>query len=167
MSIESDLHSLEPTERMPVMDLVREAGIDVTDWVNTRGRPASNPKYCYEWAFKQDKQVVLLNLWHANLEIAGGLIVQRLNLRQSASRLAGNQQRRAIDMDVAVQHAWRYRLPVRVVVLTGVMRDIEAEETSSKVSKRRLDPLPWAVTSYDEDGNCWLTRGATPSKVVD
>lgn len=167
MSAESDLASLEPTVRVPVMELVRQAGIDVSDWANTKGRPASNPKYCYEWAFKQDKKVVLLNLWHANMKIVDESIVHDLNLRQSASRLAGNQQRRAIDMDVAIQHAVQHRLPVRVVVLAGLMRDIEAEETSSKVSKRCLDPVAWAVTSYDPDGQCRLQRGAVPSRFVD
>jgi hypothetical protein len=36
------------------MDLVAAAGIDVSDWANFEGgqqKAASNPKYCYDWAF--------------------------------------------------------------------------------------------------------------------
>ena len=34
------------------MDLVKLAGVDVSDWANFKGKHAStNPKYCYEWSF--------------------------------------------------------------------------------------------------------------------
>lgn len=50
-----------PTERHRVYDLVREAGVDVSDWSNYRRpeHPASNPKYCYNWAFEGTDRVVL------------------------------------------------------------------------------------------------------------
>ena len=49
------------------MDLVEEAGIDITDWAKSSNRgkkwAAANPKYCYEWAFIETGKVVVLNLW--------------------------------------------------------------------------------------------------------
>jgi len=45
------VEDLKPKERLRVMDLVSEAGIDVSDWANFKGgegKAASNPKYCYE-----------------------------------------------------------------------------------------------------------------------
>ena len=47
----SKLNDIAPKEHLRVMDLVREAGIDVSDWQNFKGgaeKAASNPKYCYE-----------------------------------------------------------------------------------------------------------------------
>ncbi len=56
------LTEIKPTCRLLVMDLVRDAGLDVSDWANFRGGKkgaASNPRYCYEWAFVQADKVVL------------------------------------------------------------------------------------------------------------
>ena len=43
---------LRPRELRHVYDLVREAGLDVSDWANYKRpkSPQTNPKYCYEWA---------------------------------------------------------------------------------------------------------------------
>jgi hypothetical protein len=71
---------------MPVMELVRTAGIDVSDWVNTTGKVSSNLKYCYEWAFKQDKTVVLLNLWHEHMRVSEGSMMHDLLWKSQTSR---------------------------------------------------------------------------------
>jgi hypothetical protein len=47
----TDLSELKPKKRQRIMDLVEEAGVDITDWANIkRGKKwaAANPKYCYE-----------------------------------------------------------------------------------------------------------------------
>jgi 5-methylcytosine-specific restriction enzyme A len=62
MSIASEI---EPKQHQRVMDLVREAGIDVSDWKNFKGgkqKASVNPKYCYEWSFVGPGKVVALNL---------------------------------------------------------------------------------------------------------
>lgn len=44
-----ELESLRPVARRRVMDFVRDAGVDVSDWRNYEGGvAAANPKYCYE-----------------------------------------------------------------------------------------------------------------------
>jgi len=62
------LPSLRPVELLRIMDLVEAAGHDITDWANTKGAPAANPKYCYEWAFLQAGQPVVLCLWHEEMQ---------------------------------------------------------------------------------------------------
>ena len=55
------LDEIKPTQRHRVYDLVREAGLDLSDWAKYR-RPehrASNPKHCYNWAFEGTDRVVL------------------------------------------------------------------------------------------------------------
>lgn len=71
------------------MDLVQEAGIDTTDWSNFSGgaeRPASNPRYCYEWAFVREGHAIVLNIWFANLSNMKGAITLQGNHRASAER---------------------------------------------------------------------------------
>lgn len=59
MPVPAELIPLKP---LRVMDLVREAGVDVDDWKNFKKGPqhaASNPKYCYRWSFLQPGRVVV------------------------------------------------------------------------------------------------------------
>jgi 5-methylcytosine-specific restriction protein A len=45
------LSDLKPTQKFLVMNLLADAGFDVSDWANYDGEhPASNPKYCYNWS---------------------------------------------------------------------------------------------------------------------
>jgi len=157
------------------MDLVNSAGVDVSDWGSFEGGPAraaSNPKYCYEWAFIEPHKLIVLNLWHAALETEGERIFQSLNYRKWAGELEAKGQhatwaRRARSLDRACQTAWREKLPVRVIICDGNMRG-EGSDEASEVNARELDPTPWAVTSYDWDtGACQVTRGAVPSQFAD
>jgi hypothetical protein len=46
----SVLESIRPTTSRRVIDLVQEAGVDVSDWSNFKGGAADagrNPRYCY------------------------------------------------------------------------------------------------------------------------
>jgi 5-methylcytosine-specific restriction enzyme A len=165
-----ELAALEPRSRPTLMSLVAEAGVDVSDWaISTSGHPASNPKYCYEWAFEEPGRCVVLNLWHRHMRVESDRIVHDINMRKFVAdhkaQLSTSQQRRALWMDAILQRAWLGRLPVRVIVLDGDIRDIEEEESGpSKVSYRRLDPEQWSVTRYDE-GQCRVERGAGPRGV--
>ena len=173
----SMLSELTPTASHRIIDLVRAAGIDVTDWGNFKGgeaKAASNPKYCYEWSFVEAGKVVVLNLWLASMQERDGTVFQEINLRERAHRFgrAPNEavwERRALTMDLAIQTAYRTWLPVRVVVCEGTMRDAKNPKAkASRVNRRLLDPIPWAVTAYDwNTGNCVVTRGASPGQYVD
>lgn len=173
----SQLEQIRPTKRQLVIDVVREAGIDVSDWANyAHGTkpPGANPKYCYEWAFVEPGRVVVLNLWHKHMTESGGVVSVRDNLRAQAEKYAGipkkgTWQKRAERLDSAVRVALQEHLPIRAVVLAGKIREyVEMESEASKVEKRLLDPVPWAVTSYDAiTGDFVVTRGALPELLVD
>jgi len=171
----SSLSDLAPTKRERIVDLVRAAGIDVSDWANFKGgrkKAASNPRYCYEWSFVEANKVVVLNLWFANLHQRNGVVVCDFNMRETAER-AGQipnntvRQNRCRKMDEAVQRALKENLTVRVVICEGERHHID-DEKASRVSKRRLDKEPWAITAYDSSsGQCTLTRGSHSGRFVD
>lgn len=160
------MDQLKPTLKSRVYDLVREAGIDVSDWANYKrpNSPASNPKYCYNWAFEDSDKIVLC-LWYAEMMSDGAGIHQLQNYRVAAGdrvRWSGSQRRRAKAMDDAIRSAWERNLPVRVIVVDGQRRD-ETGASSSKGQKRLLDPVPWRVASYEDDGQCRLERDIATS----
>jgi 5-methylcytosine-specific restriction protein A len=172
----SMLDEIKPTVRSRVIDLVNAAGIDVSDWGELRGgekRAASNPRYCYEWSFLKPGSIVVLNLWYKSLRERNGIVSIDLNLRKSVRRYAeggkGVWRARAEKVDNAIQDAAKNRLPVRVIINDGKMRTADyLSADASRVERRLLDPVPWAVTSYDwETGECKLIRGGLPGRFVD
>ncbi len=171
----SNLSDITPRESQRIIDLVRAAGVDVSDWANFKGgkkNAAANPKYCYEWSFIEPNKVVVLNLWFVNLKERNGTIECHFNMRKAAHKarqLPNNtaRQSRCQKLDHAVQVALRGNLPIRVILCDGEMRRIDDVE-ASRVSKRLLDGVPWAVTAYDwKIGQCTVTRGAYADRFVD
>ena len=169
--------SLRPEGPRRVIDLVREAGLDVSDWANFAGGPekaAVNPRYCYEWSFHETGRIVVLNVWFDAIVESNGTLTLSENFRSSANRHSRESSgrapvwaRRALRCDVAVAAAAREGLPIRAVICDGDRRRL-SEDRASKVKARKLDPVPWTVTSYDAaTGAFTLTRGALPRDVVD
>lgn len=162
-----DLNEMRPRKWNRVIDLLKLAGVDVSDWANCVGGEAkagSNPRYCYQWAFHDvEKNIVVLLLWFRNTERRDERFIQRHNFRELARLQAEHQQsrvNRAEEMDRAIQTAWEGSLRVRVIVLEGKMRDRDNVKTSV-VKKRLLDPRSWSVTHYDDaTGDCILERDA-------
>ncbi|HEX4079928.1 MAG TPA: hypothetical protein VHX61_13775 [Rhizomicrobium sp.] len=162
------IDEITPKHSQRIIDLVRAAGVNVDAWSNFAGgaeKAASNPKYCYEWSFIEPERLVVLNLWLKSMRIANETIIQKLNLRERAHRTnrAPNTavwEKRARSMDLAIQIACRESLPIRVVVCDGQMRDAsDLAAKASRVTKRLLDPAPWAVAAYDwNSGECTLIR---------
>lgn len=69
----SAIDDLKPLRKSSVMDLLAEAGFDVSDWKNVKGQPPSrNPKYCYNWSFEQPGEAIAVCLWHRSLIMRGG-----------------------------------------------------------------------------------------------
>ncbi len=170
----SFLYEIRPVRQQRVIDLARSAGIDVSDWTNYKNgaeNPGANPKYCYEWALVEPNALVLLNLWFdAMLERNEGL-EHRLNFRDSPTRTEINATRRARRqrMEEAVHLAYESGLPVRVIVLSGNRRKTGgATVRGAQVKARLLDPVAWAVASYDsKTGDAILKRGLRPVPYVD
>jgi len=73
---------MKPTEHLRVYDLVRESGLDVSDWANYERpeSPQTNPKYCYNWSFIGPDTVVIC-LWHSDMDEDSDGIFQRHNYR--------------------------------------------------------------------------------------
>lgn len=166
------ISALKPSEHFRVYDLVRDAGLDVSDWANYKRPhlPQTNPKYCYEWAFEAQDCVVVC-LWFEEMQQDGTAVFQTLNYREiAASRRHWNQtqRERAAVMDHAIQFSRIKKVPIRVIVVDGSRRNDADDEGRSHVERRLLDPQPWQVADYDADGNCRLQRGnsATSSEAA-
>ncbi|RIJ17142.1 HNH endonuclease [Henriciella mobilis] len=172
----AELNAIAPSKKERVMDAVRTAGVDVSDWANFKGgnaKAAVNPKYCYEWAFIEPSRVVVLNLWHTNNQLVDGRVIQKNNFRRDEANYRswgkGVWAKRARKIDDALQQAVSDNLPVRVILLDGKMRDrLDADATRSEVTFRQLDPELWTITSYDfATGENTIARGITTDKFVD
>jgi 5-methylcytosine-specific restriction protein A len=171
--------SLTPHENQRVIDLVAAAGVDVGPWAeSSKGPvqiPASNPAYCYEWAFTEPGRVVALNVWHGEIREQNGAVWCNLNLRAWADKGKHTEallpseksalSKRAVRMDQAIAYAFDNRLPVRIIVGDGTQRDISnpKSKTASRMKLRLLDPEPWSVERYNKKtGACRLSRGTAP-----
>jgi 5-methylcytosine-specific restriction protein A len=154
----SKLSEIEPKDKPNLIDLVKAAGVDVSDWANCDTAASRNPKYCYEWAFVEPNKVVILNLWYDRMEEKdGGIIMRKINMRKYADTVDNTDKMRALRFDAAIKTAVRDKLPIRVIVGIG-----KPPGNHDSVSKRLLDPVPWAPDYNWESGQCELIRGAHP-----
>jgi 5-methylcytosine-specific restriction protein A len=192
MTVLETLASLLPTQRLSVMDLVGQAGIDTAPWHTTaEGRPVKNPRanpsFCYDWAFGSEKEGFLVCLWHGSLEPfdlpSGQAIVYKDNFRDVALGLdrkaidrtqpsdernrARSQAHRARAFDQALQLSFRRAMPVRVIVIEGDRNErAELGKASSTVKARKLDTESWFMHAYENDtGDTLLVRGLALSSV--
>lgn len=174
----SNLEEIRPITQSRVYDLVREAGVNVDDWANVKGglrRAASNPKYCYEWAFIEPGRVVVLNLWHESMMSDGRQIWQEQNPRtygvdeNGVNQASSIFRARARRFESAIKTAFMEQLPVRVIVCDGERRDrSDPNSLASKVHRRLLDQALWAISKYDpRTGYCVLTRSVEPTQYQD
>jgi len=163
----SPLSDLEPAARPRLLDLVKEAGVDVSDWEHSE-RGASNPKYCYEWSF-QDRNATVLCLWFEHLSDNQGTIQSKPTPLPELLHLSSIQVARARKFHEAVRSRFSDDLPLRAVISTGNIRDLdEANAPSSRVRKRMLDPVSWWVTSHDIKTDQYiLTRGSKLGRFLD
>ena len=166
----SAVDDLKPKKKLLVMDLLKEAGFDVSQWKNYKGvSPASNPKYCYNWSFEQPGEVVAVCLWHDTLKEKTEAVFYKRRARAFASvgsePGAGVWNRRDADFDKNLELAYRQQLSVRVIVVDGKRRKpADPTPIASVVKARLLDPIAWAVIEYDyATKECMLVRGVKPT----
>jgi len=173
----SVIENLKPHSNQKVMDLVKSAGGNIERWAESNNGPvrypASNPAYCYEWAFIE-AGVVVLNVWHDEIKERNGKVWCDLNPRAYAESVRystvlppsvrGAISKRAFRMDKAIALAFTKGLPLRLIVGEGSRRDIvKAKAKASRMSLRLLDPEPWEIQRYEQaTGECRLTRGMLP-----
>ena len=80
------LEDLKPAEKRHVFDLVKEGGLDVSDWADfsrSAKWAAANPKYCCEWAFVAMGRLVILKHWYGSPHEKRGTVTWTGNLRDS------------------------------------------------------------------------------------
>lgn len=98
------LSDILPKKRLLVRDLVKEAGVDVTEWEATK---ASNPKYCYKWSFIEPGKVVVLSLWFDTMKELDDTIIKEGNYRLDVQKFKANEQKqkvtRSIEMDKCIR----------------------------------------------------------------
>lgn len=169
------LSELRPRNKRPMFDLAEMAGLNMTNWRDSSNDPRgykANPKYCYEWSYIEPGKVIILNLWHPSMVEKDGRITLSDNFRSDAEfyrtvRHKTTWARRALRVDEAIQTALRDNLPVRVVLLDGIMRGKEGLEPS-RVERRELDPESWRITEYNrKTGDFELSRGILAAPYVD
>jgi 5-methylcytosine-specific restriction protein A len=191
MNSEATLESIRPVQRNRVMDLVDQAGIDVSAWRVKKGggavkNPRANPQFCYEWSFGGDGEPMALCVWHKDIYIdpAQDQIYCDDNLLDFATKLeqrgndpttsgkvksrARSQAQRARKFDDQIKQAFNMQRPIRVIVLSGKNGDkTNAGDNTATVKYRHLDASPWHVQSYsDQSGKFRLVRGSNLNKQV-
>lgn len=156
----STLSEIAPQQKRFTMDLLDEAGFDVSDWKNTKGHPRANPKYCYEWAFYEEGKGAVLNLWHEHFIEENSEIIYRGNVREEQEAATKtNWKKRAGKVDAALQQVWKQNLPLRIILLVGDLGRYETQ-TASTVIYRDIDPEFWSIQKYDDNtGEFELVRG--------
>lgn len=145
-----------PSNKPNMIDLVAQAGFDVSDWSNYKNgekNPGANPRYCYEWCYEQEGMFIL-NIWYENMVFEENGARQHLNLRKELPEFVGSQKLRARKFDEAVRQALRTGSNPRVIIQH---RDVPR---TGSVQYRMLDSSPWTVENYDDQtGDFSLLRG--------
>jgi 5-methylcytosine-specific restriction enzyme A len=163
--------SLWPKRKDSIYSILARLGHDLSSWSKIKGgaaKASTNPKYCYNWSFENPGKAVAVCVWHAEISYDGTTLFQTNNLRGepvSDSIVSKNVwKRRARSVDKDILSAYLNRLPIDAILLSGTRRDrSDPNSRASRVSRRQLDTIQWAVTQYDfESGDFVLTRGASP-----
>jgi len=182
--VSSALDALKPTAKPTVMSLVQAAGIDVRGWgfVDDRpySTPASNPNYCYEWAFGSPHEGYVVCVWHSSLDEQKGRIVYNcdigtyargLRLQLASSGLTDARRgrllkwvKRAEFFEVAVRDSFLSGRPLQLILNLGDTRDDDKADAPDSVSERALDSERWYVHTF-VDGDGVIVRGEAPSSL--
>ena len=179
------LEAIVPMQYGNVMDILEEAGIDVSAWkVRKDGtpvqRPRANPNYCYEWSFGGNGEETALCVWHDTLVEVNGQVVYDFSMRDLANQLdveskrsknssqvrnrSRDQARRARKFDEAIRTSFEQNQAVRAILLVRASGTPKAPgQETSRVRFRSLDDVAWYVHEYkDTTGQFRLVRGVEP-----
>lgn len=174
--MDSNANSLiKPTHRERIYDVVKDAGIDISAWHKGRGDFASNPNFCYRWAFEGEHSVVLC-LWLRSIKLVDGEWVCIGNARREQMEREAqgsdhwdpavrNRTKRwansAYQMDEVIKQAFRKKLKVRVCIVDSKMSSSELEASSADY--RILDTNAWALRYEMLTGDYEVRRGPRAS----
>lgn len=171
------LLELEPKKKGLIFDLAEQAGMDMSDWVQSASDQAKvkeNPKYCYEWAFEQKNGCIMLNIWHADIQDREGTLVWAGNQKKEYLQLSSAKETikatRAKKMDAAIKSAYEGDIPVKIVLLKAKMKARSKTPIGpyDNVGFRELDSESWRVRSYNKlSGDFELARGIVGARFLD
>ncbi|MBV6821452.1 HNH endonuclease signature motif containing protein [Pseudomonas sp. PD9R] len=178
------LEDLRPIRKRMIIECVQSAGIDVRAWGFRKKdgqpvtRPQSNGGYCYEWSFRSvDGSILLSCVWFEEIGVdSQGRVCFVGNLRAYADALIRQLEKdpknrnrtikdprisRAQHFNATVQLAHLNSAPMRVVIVSGPVREKEDEgDEFDRAIGRQLDDLEWFVESFDDDTGAFvLVRG--------
>ena len=160
----TSLDEIKPVSLSRVIDVVDASGISVETW-RASGN-ASNPKYCYEWAFAQsDYSVVMLCLWYDECEVDDFGIFQAGSIWPLINRLEERKTPtapRARRFDDTLQQAWFHKSVIRIAIVDQKERRKAAfvDGDTMHADFRELDPVSWRLVAYDHaNGSYELRRG--------
>lgn len=156
--------------------MVRDAGISVSAWHEGKGDFASNPNFCYRWAFAGEESVVLC-LWLRSISFVDGewKCVGNARREQVEREAQGsdhwdpavrNRTKRwaksAYQMDEVIKEAFRNKLEVRVCIVDskGSSPNLEA----SSADYRILDANTWRLSYEMLTGDYQVIRGSEASQ---
>jgi 5-methylcytosine-specific restriction enzyme A len=182
---------LRPGSGARLIDLVKQAGISVDDWYETKdgrsvAKPSNNPGRKFNWSFGGSGGPALACLWHADVEVRDGHLVHAgnfLSVALALEALAADKTKPTEVWQRAQTQAPRARKlhelvegvgeggTLRVILNEGDMRDEEQlGEDSSEVSLRHLDVQPWIVHRFNSHTGDYelrrLVASATPKTVT-
>jgi HNH endonuclease len=182
------LHGLRPTKSPRIVDLLTDAGVDVSPWSTNKQHeaidPYTNTYRNSKWSFGGGHNPIVVCFWWKDIKVEEDRIYldgnSRGNANEWSNKLAdglknkGEASRlrpkvnKAQDVDKAMSEAFLRRKPVRVIVLDGLAARVEeAEAESSSASKRLLDQASWFVHSHDPyTGRYELVRDVPMPPVV-
>lgn len=185
-ALDTALEALRPTGKWMIIDCVEEAGIDVKAWSFRKkdgqpvALPQSNGGYCYEWSFRSNNgRIFLLCVWFEELRVdeqgrihfPGNLAAYADTLIRRLEKDPKNRNRtikdprisRAQHFNSTVQLAYINAVPVRVVIVSGPVREIEdIDSGNDRAVGRYLDGESWTVESFDKDTGAFvLIRGCS------
>ena len=178
--------SMRASAPLNIIEAVSAADLDVTQWSFnkngsvSKGGPARNPAYNFQWAFSDLDGRYAACIWHNSPKVEGAVIAYEDNLRAhylELDRIAMDHRRTASERsrarsqatsarkaDSLLQTAYRAKAPVRVVILEPASAKSELLGRDRSIVKfRRVDPVSWYFHSYDlTSGHLRLVRGVRP-----
>lgn len=155
MSILNDLY---PATCTLVIDVLRQAGIDTSEWTAN-----DDPSRRNNWSFGEDGEPQILFIWHNELFMDSGRVCYEASMQEHAIELerkntatTRSQAKRARQFHSRVTKAYFQRLPLRVALVDGTV----GVDGVAKVKTRVLDPLTWYAHLRDNDtASVVLMRG--------
>jgi len=182
------LTDLIPYKHNNVIDVVRQAGIDVSSWDYKKDgsvikNPSVNQSKIYRWSFGGGDEPTLLFIWHDSLSIDDNAVISfSNNLRAYKAVLAniasgsdeGNRNiarlrhERADAFEKAVRELATNQKACKVALLIPHDNSSKEDIDTKSVRFRELDAESWYVHEFDvHNGQFKIIRGVIPDQRIE